>query len=124
MFLNVFFKLNKKCQHARVSPDVESSYCPDCGELIRNDWFITRCSCCGIKLKTVQRGERTEPSNHFCTNCGSSEFKIEKLNKINFIDINFAVLQKNTVEHDIITSSTQCWQEKISEQPKLLVQYL
>ena len=94
MFLTNLFKVNKKCRHERVAPDIETSYCPDCGELIRNDWYISRCACCGIKLKTVQRGEHIEPANRYCTNCGSGEFTIEKLDKINFIDINFAVLNK------------------------------
>ena len=124
MFLTNLFKLNKKCQHERVSPEVEHAYCPDCGKLIKNEWYITRCACCGVKLRTVQRGDKIEPLNHYCTNCGSNEFKLEKLPKINFIDINFAVLHKSVVENEQSAASTQCWQEKTDVQPKLLIQYL
>lgn len=123
MFLTNLFKLNKKCQHEKVYPDIEQAYCPDCGQLIKNEWFITRCACCGVKLKTVQRADKIEPLYHYCTNCGSADYNIEKLKKINFIDINFAVLQKRVVESVQQTFTTQCWQEKTDEQPKLLVQY-
>ncbi len=124
MFLADLFNLNKKCQHERVLPDVEQAYCPDCGKLIKNEWYITRCACCGVKLRTVQRGDKIEPLNHYCTNCGSGEFKPEKLAKINFVDINFAVLHKRVIENENLAYSTQCWQEKTDVQPKLLVQYL
>ena len=124
MFLADLFNLNKKCQHERDLPDVEQAYCPDCGKLIKNEWYITRCACCGVKLRTVQRGDKIEPLNHYCTNCGSGEFKPEKLAKINFVDINFAVLHKRVIENENLAYSTQCWQEKTDVQPKLLVQYL
>ena len=53
------------------------------------------------------------------------EYKIEKLNEINFVDINFAALVKHIVEDERkIPNSTTCWQERTSLQPKLLVQYL
>ena len=51
------------------------------------------------------------------------EFVVEKLPKINFIDINFAVLIKKVVESGNKVNSIQCWQDKNSVQPKLLVQY-
>ena len=124
MFLTNLFKFNNKCQHDKVLPDIEQGYCPDCGKLIKNEWYITRCACCGVKLKTVQRGDRIEPYNRYCTNCGSDEFKLEKLSKINFIDINFAVLHKCVAENSNSNFATQCWQEKTDVQPKLLVQYL
>ena len=125
MFLTEFFKIKKKCQHVSVMPNLEKSYCPDCGKLIKNDWYITRCACCGVKLKTMTRNGKILPQNHYCTNCGSSEFVEEKLEGINFIDINFAVLVKTEIEEDFSRPlTTMCWEEKINEPPKLLVQYL
>ena len=126
MFLQNLFNINKKCSHCNVMPNVEQAYCPDCGKLIRNDWYITRCACCGMKLKTMStKNGKIIPQAHYCTNCGSSEFRVEKLEGLSFIDINFAVLVKNIVENDQkIRSTTMCWQEKISEPPKLLVQCL
>ena len=125
MFLTDLFNLKKSCSHSAITPDMESGYCPDCGKLIKNEWYITRCACCGVKLKTtVVKGEIV-PHQHYCTNCGSEEFKVEKLPKINFIDINFAVLQKKEIgEPSKVQNTTQCWQEKTVSQPKLLVQYL
>ncbi len=125
MFLTNLFKFKRVCTHEHITPDMESGYCPDCGKLIKNEWYITRCACCGIKLKTVSIKGELQPQYHYCTNCGSQEFLVEKLEKINFIDINFAVLEKcEAEEHIHLRNTTQCWEEKTDSQPKLLVQYL
>ena len=125
MFLTDLFNLKKQCQHEKITPDMEFGYCPDCGKLIYNDWYITRCSCCGVKMKAMVRNGEIVPQNHYCINCGSDGYIVEKLDKINFIDINFAVLVKREVEENKNSSiTTQCWQERKHEQPKLLVQYL
>lgn len=124
MFLTNLFNFKKACLHEKITPDMECGYCPDCGKFVRNEWYITRCACCGVKLKTNARNGEIFPQNHYCTNCGSKEFTIEKLPSINFIDINFAVLQKKVVEEDLKVNTTQCWQERTNVQPKLLVQYL
>ena len=124
MFLTNLFKFKSKCYHEKITPEMESGYCPDCGKYIQNEWYITRCSCCGVKLKTHVRNGEVLPQYNFCTNCGNKEFRVEKLEKINFIDINFAVLVKKEVEESLRVNTTQCWQEKSAERPKLLVQYL
>lgn len=104
---------------------MESGYCPDCGKYVQNEWYITRCACCGVKLKTMVLKGEVQPQYHYCSNCGSSEYHVEKLSKINFIDINFAVLKKTEVDSEVKTiNTTQCWQERTPSQPKLLVQYL
>ena len=123
MFLTNLFNLKKACSHDKITPDMEQGYCPDCGKFIINEWYITRCSCCGVKLKTNARNGDVFPQYQYCSNCGGKEYKVEKLDKINFIDINYAVLIKK-IEEELKVSSTQCWQERTSEQPKLLVQYL
>ena len=124
MFLtNLFFK--KKCQHEHITPDMESGYCPDCGKLIHNEWYITRCSCCGVKTKAILKNGEIVPQNHYCVNCGGQEYVVEKVPKINLIDINFAVLIKREEKSSIYkTSTSRCWQERINELPKLSVQYL
>lgn len=120
MFLTDLFKLNKACLHDKIKPNVNRAYCPDCGKLVENEWYITRCACCGVKLQTMAKNGNVQPQHHYCTNCGSREYTIEKLEQINFIDINFAVLIKNEVEsNNNIFSTTQCWQEKTVELPKL-----
>ena len=125
MFLTDLFKLKKVCKHDKISPAIESGYCPDCGKHIKNEWYIARCSCCGIKLKAMERGGELVAQEHYCTNCGSSEYTIEKLDKINYIDINYAALKRVEVVDNIEKPfTTQCWQEKATLKPKLLVQYL
>ena len=124
MFFTDLFKLNRTCNHEKVLPNLESAYCPDCGKLIKNEWYISRCACCGVKLKTNMRNGEVFPQHKFCSNCGSSEYQIEKLDSINFIDINFAVLKKSVLDDELKVNTTQCWQEKTNVQPKLLIQYL
>ena len=121
----IFFpSISTKCNHNKVRPDIEQAYCPDCGKLIQNEWYITRCSCCGVKMKAMLRNGQVVPQEHYCSNCGGEDFSVEKLEKINFIDIRFAVLVKREVEEEKFCNSVKCWQEKMPEQPKLLVQYL
>ena len=113
-----------KCTHDKIRPDIEQGYCPDCGKLIKNDWYITRCSCCGVKMKAMVKNGQIVPQEHYCSNCGGQDFSVEKVERINFIDINFAALLKTEVEEERFCSTTKCWQERTYEQPKLLVQYL
>lgn len=124
-FISLFFpSLAPKCNHEKISPNVDGGYCPDCGKYIQNEWYITRCSCCGVKMKAMIRNGQIVPQHHYCSNCGSDDFGVEKLEQINFIDINFAALVKREVENEIHPSTTRLWQERTSEQPKLLTQYL
>jgi len=125
MFITSLFGFSKKCNHDKITPEVEGGYCPDCGKLIKNEWYITRCSCCGVKLKAVIHNGEVVPQHNYCTNCGSDEYSVEKLGKINFIDINYAVLKKTEVEDFIERPfTTQCWEEKTALKPKLLGQFL
>lgn len=113
-----------KCAHDKIRPDAEQAYCPDCGKLIKNEWYITRCSCCGVKMKAIIKNGEVVPQEHFCSNCGGEDFTVEKVEKINFIDINFAVLVKKEVEAERFCNTVKCWQERTIEPQKLLVQYL
>lgn len=124
MLITDLFRIKKTCTHEHISPEMERGYCPECGKLIENEWYITRCACCGVKLKAMNRGGKIVPQMKFCSNCGAREFEVEKLGKINFIDINFAVLVKHEAEPQAACSTTQCWQERTDATPKLLTQYL
>jgi len=124
MFFTDLFNIGKKCSHPKITPDMEMGYCPDCGKLIKNEWYITRCASCGVKIKAMVKNGEVVPQNHYCGNCGRDTYKVEKLEKINFIDINFAVLIKKEIEEERICSTTRCWQERTTEKPKLLVQFL
>lgn len=113
-FLELLFKFipQNECQHDKVSPASDGEYCPDCGKYIVNEWYITRCKCCGVKLQTVKKGSDVVPAENFCHNCGGNDFYIEKLSKIDFINIHYAVLNKKVAEENFISRTTQCWQDE------------
>lgn len=124
MMILDFFKSNNECKHEKFPPDKEVGYCPDCGEMIENQWFIMRCACCGVKHKAIFKNGEIIPAAKFCDNCGTKNFVIERVNKINFIDINYAVLVK-TVIPNAMKEFTQSWceaKETSSYRPKLLQQ--
>lgn len=124
MILLELFRKNKICKHDKVRPDAEFSYCPDCGEMIENQWFITRCACCGVKLKATIKNSEIIPEKQFCRNCGAKAFIVEKLEKINFIDIDYAVLVKCVVKQPA-QDITQSWVDSktYSYTPGLLPQF-
>ena len=115
---------NKECKHERFSADKDIGYCPDCGELIENQWYMVRCACCGVKHKAIVKNGKIISLDKFCENCGSKEFVVERLNKINFIDINYAVLVKTVLDNKF-QAYTQVWtdiKETQNCRPQLLVQ--
>src|SRR5574344_452622 len=104
-----FFKVNKTCKHEHVKPDADFSYCPDCGELIENQWYIARCACCGVKLKAnVNKYGEIISQENFCHNCGSKGYVIERLKNLNFIDVRYAVLVKAVITKEMM-DFTQSW---------------
>lgn len=120
------FKFNKVCQHSKIRPDVDFAYCPDCGELIENQWYLVRCACCGVKIKAIIKNGEIISEKNYCHNCGTREYVIERINKINFIDISYAVLVKAKVSHNF-TNFTQSWVENdfrtSNYRPKLLQEF-
>lgn len=113
---------NKECTHDKVPLDAEYYYCPDCGQLIENQWYLVRCASCGLKeIATVKNGE-VVPADNFCHNCGGKKYSVERLEKIDCININYAVLIKATVKNEIDEYS-QSWIDTIQTSnyiPKLL----
>ena len=106
-----FFNNKDKCHHDKVPITEDICYCPDCGELIENRWYITRCTCCGVKLKAIIKDNKIIPEEKFCHNCGDKRFEIERVPKINFIDINYAVLVKTPIEPQI-NDLSQSWLDR------------
>ena len=118
-----FFKT--ECKHEKFPADRDFGYCQDCGELIENRWFIVRCACCGVKHKAICKNGKVVPLEKFCDNCGSREFVVERVDKINFIDINYAVLVKTVISNDV-EPYTQSWvdiKETQNCRPRLLQQF-
>ena len=103
-----FLYTKKECSHSKIPLEVDCAYCPDCGELVENQWFILRCACCGVKVKAMIRNGKIVPVEKHCTNCGMAVFNVEKLEKVNFINVNYAVLMKKTVKNENF-SFTQSW---------------
>ena len=119
-----FFNKKYKCKHDKFLPDNDLGYCPDCGELIENQWFILRCSCCGVKHKAIIKNGQISSVEKFCHNCGNKDFVVERVGKINFIDINYAVLVKVVIpceHHEYIQSWTDA-KETSNYTQKLLQQ--
>ena len=117
-----FLKQKCECSHKHVSPAVDEAYCPDCGALVRNKWYIVRCSCCNIKRVSHLELDKIVPDSKFCHNCGSENYCIQEIDNINFTDINYAILRKETVEQNINTTS-QVWienEEKFLTEKKLI----
>lgn len=112
----------KECCHEHVPIEQDYYYCPDCGELIENQWYLVRCVSCGLKeIATVKNG-KVVPLNDFCKNCGSSGYTVERLEKIDCININYAVLVRAVVKNETQEYS-QSWVEAIQtsfDKPKLL----
>ncbi len=108
-----FFKT--QCQHTKIPVDTDYAYCPDCGELIKNEWYLIRCSCCNIKRTAHFEYKKIKPDTKYCPNCGSTEFYIQKLDKISFIDVPYTVLVKEVVKQ-INNETHQIWIEKDCEQ--------
>lgn len=103
-----FLYTKKECSHSKIPLEVDCAYCPDCGELVENQWFILRCACCGVKVRAMIRNGKIVPVEKHCTNCGMDVFNVEKLDKVNFINVNYAVLMKKTV-HSESFNFTQSW---------------
>ena len=119
------FNFNRKCQHSKVPMDEDIGYCPDCGELIENHWFITRCACCGVKQRATIRNGEVVPEEGFCHNCGGKTYLVEKIDKIDCININYAVLVREILKNEI-DEYTQSWTEAMQTSgyiPKLPQQF-
>ncbi|MBQ3310476.1 hypothetical protein IJG72_00205 [bacterium] len=129
MILNFLRKLfvQQKCTHSHVDINKTFEYCPDCGALIENEWYIVKCSCCGIKEKATIKNGKVVPLNNFCHNCGTSDYIVEKLSAIDFININYAVLVQKETQTEIKHYTTQCWVDNSTKRndvlPKLLPLY-
>ncbi|MCD7779496.1 MAG: hypothetical protein LUH05_02350 [Candidatus Gastranaerophilales bacterium] len=115
----IFDFLIKKheCRHTNVPIDVDEAYCPDCGALIRNQWFIIRCSCCNIKRKAHTEYNEIKPDTKYCPNCGGTDFYVQELEKLNFMEVRYAILKKVIIPQTTYTAR-QIWIEKEENQQK------
>ena len=106
----------------KVPLDEDIGYCPDCGELVQNHWYITRCGCCGVKERATIRNGEVVPEESYCHNCGSKLYRVEEIEKIDCININYAIVMREIVQNEI-TEYTQSWLDAMQTSgytPKLL----
>lgn len=117
-----FLKQKHECKHTRVRIDVEEAYCPDCGALIKNKWYLVRCSSCNIKRTAHLEYGSIKPDTKYCPNCGGTEFYIQELNNLSFIDVNYAILKKTIIQQGS-QITRQIWieeEELLPNEKKLL----
>ncbi len=122
MLLDFLIKKHE-CRHTNVPIDVDEAYCPDCGALIKNKWFLVRCSCCHIKRKAHLEYKEIKPDAKFCHNCGGTDFYIEELEKPNITDVRYVIFKKVVIPQNAYTTR-QIWIEKesvLQKETKLLV---
>ena len=125
MLWSAIFNFNKKCLHTKVPLDTDIGYCPDCGELIENHWYITRCKCCGVKERATIRNGEVVPEEGFCHNCGSRAYIVEEIETIDCININYAIIMRKVVDNEI-REYTQSWLDAMQTSgyiPKQLQQF-
>jgi len=112
MSLLYFFKNKSECSHPDITPENSGKYCPNCGKRVIIEWYLIRCSCCNTKRYGALVNGSIVPYDKFCFNCGESEYYTEKLSKVSFYDIDYAVIIKkvdNTTQSFI--EKTQIWVE-------------
>ena len=102
-----------KCKHSRALLNSNEGYCPDCGVYLKKYYYVLRCKCCAHKREAARTvfGKHNEiiPVSKFCPVCGGEEFCIEKYEKLNLVDINYAIEVKEIFNiNDHLASSMSC----------------
>ncbi len=124
-FLSILNNGNK-CRHTNALLNSNEGYCPDCGVYLKKYYYVLRCKCCAHKREATRAAfcnvKEIIPVSKYCPVCGGEEFYIEKYEKLNFVDINYAIEVKE--EFDILnapadfnTSSTTVWVEIPYDEP-------
>ena len=108
-----FLTKQNKCSHKNALLHSNEGYCPDCGQYLVKNFYIIRCSRCDIKREAKISWGEVVPNSKFCSNCGCSEYYIEQLDKVSFIDVKYAVYLKEIAnEYKNLHPEAQIWVEK------------
>jgi hypothetical protein len=106
------FLQKQECTHPNISYGKEMSYCPDCGKLIGINWYLLRCSCCNTKRAGYLRDGEIYPTVKYCENCGNQNYSVEKIDKINYFDLHYAVAKTEIINNNFSEKSfIQVWIE-------------
>ncbi len=106
-----FFKSQKNCSHKNALINCDIGYCPDCGEYLEKNYYIIRCARCDKKRQAKYLLDNIVPIEKYCAHCGESSYIVEKIDKINFVDVNFAICLKEPILMDLDPTST-IWVEE------------
>ena len=63
----------------------------------------------GSERATI-RNDEVVPEDEFCHNCGGKSYIVESIEKIDCININYAIVVREVV-HNEISEYTQSWQD-------------
>lgn len=106
---DLFLRKNS-CAHTHALIYSNEGYCPECGAYVKKYFYIVRCSCCEVKREAKMCFGDVMPKEKFCTNCGSRDFYVEKLDNITFIDVPYAIHTKEVVPiEELDYARSQVW---------------
>lgn len=115
-----FIKNKNKCSHKNALLTSNEGYCPDCGEYLVKNYYIVRCLSCDIKREAKLCWGEIMPLKRFCSNCGSSEYYIEKIDSVNFVDAQYAIYLKEIADEiKNLHPEAQVWVENADEVKKI-----
>lgn len=107
----------KKCAHKRALLNSNEGYCPDCGHYLKKYYYVLRCSACSHKREATRAvfGKCNEivPESRYCPVCGGMEYYVEKYEKLNIVDISYAIEVKEPCER-CIEPTTRVWVEEVT----------
>lgn len=106
------------CNHKNALLNSNEGFCPDCGKYLKKSYYVIRCKDCGIKRSVKKKFDEIVPAEKFCTCCGCSEYVIEKYEKLNFVDINYAIEVKEVIENNEPVNELEIWIDKESKPRK------
>ncbi len=108
-----FIQSKNKCKHKNALQFQNEGYCPDCGQYLVKNYYLIRCARCDIKREAKLAWGEIVPKDKYCANCGETEFYIEKLDSISFIDSKYAIYLKEIAnEIKNLHPHAQIWVEK------------
>ena len=119
--LITFFQKKNNCNHKNALLYSDCGYCPDCGQYLVKNYYLVRCSRCDIKREAKIYWGEVVPKDKYCSNCGSKEYYVEKIDIVNFVDANYAVYLKEIAnEMQSMHPEMQIWVESEPSRAKQL----
>jgi len=61
----------------------------------------------------IFRGGKPVPVHKYCTNCGTEEYEIEKIENLNFFNMNYAIAKKEEEDFIVPPELTETWIDEV-----------